>query len=118
MKTYDVMRADSVMRAVYFDSTWGSLEEAQARVDSLTLTNLIDTFYIEESPVSEEGEISYFNKPTQVKFIDSETEEIHYGIGYDNLIICGCCGGTFEVDEIGIIKRYQNWVNFENYIRE
>lgn len=28
-----------------------------------------------------------------------------------NIIICGCCGGTFELDEVEIIEYYKDWVN-------
>lgn len=40
-----------------------------------------------------------FDKPTQVMFLDLE-QEWQVGIAYGDEIICGCCGGTFEVDEI------------------
>ena len=40
-----------------------------------------------------------FDKPTQVMFLDLE-QEWQVGIAYGEEIICGCCGGVFEVDEI------------------
>ena len=45
----------------------------------------------------------YFDNPTQVKFYDSDAGECgEYvgGIAYRNEVICGCCGGTFEIEEL------------------
>lgn len=44
----------------------------------------------------------YFYFPTQVKFLDTFREERvfwHYGIAYHDEIICGCCGGIFNLNE-------------------
>lgn len=54
----------------------------------------------------------------QVKFLDAD-RHIHGGILVDDkYIICGCCGGVFDVkdDEIEIIEVYENWVSFEEEI--
>ena len=67
-----------------------------------------------------------FYKPTQVKFYDDYLEEFHYGIAYHDIIICGCCGGVFEISEIlefapeGIepITSYHDWVDLEDNIHE
>lgn len=40
----------------------------------------------------------FFDKPTQVKFYDGE--DWNYGIAYHEIIICGCCGGIFEIDDV------------------
>ena len=58
----------------------------------------------------------------QIKFKDLNEDEIHYGFGkfdeYENLeeVICGCCGSTFEVDEVTIVKVYDWWVPLEESI--
>ena len=46
---------------------------------------------------------NYFEVPTQVKFWDvHHIRGNHYigGIAYRNEIICGCCGGIFDISEI------------------
>ena len=42
---------------------------------------------------------TYFDKPTQVAFRDSEGNR-RGGIAYCDEIICGCCGGIFSIEEI------------------
>ena len=43
----------------------------------------------------------YFESPTQVVFADPDNAgEWIVGIGYKDEIICGCCGGVFEIDDI------------------
>ncbi len=66
-----------------------------------------------------------FDKPTQVMFLDLE-QEWQVGIAYGDEIICGCCGGIFEVDEImelaienGMkcgIHPYETWDNISEEI--
>ena len=34
----------------------------------------------------------------------------------DNTIICGCCGGTFERDEVEILEIYDTWVDLSSTI--
>lgn len=49
-------------------------------------------------------------KIKQIKF--REDEAIIGGfLVDDNTIICGCCGGTFEKDEIEILEIYDSWVD-------
>lgn len=46
---------------------------------------------------------NYFPTPRQVMFIDptdSSDNKYAYGIAFGDKIICGCCGGVFEVEEI------------------
>ena len=52
----------------------------------------------------------------QVKFIDNEGET-HGGIfnEQEGYIICGCCGGTFEKDEVKIVRVY-NWIDLDETI--
>lgn len=68
-----------------------------------------------------------FLTPTQLKFWDVDAgDDGHYigGIGIGHTIVCGCCGGTFEVQEImdaapeGIepIIVYENWVPIDEAI--
>lgn len=67
-----------------------------------------------------------FCKPVQVKFYDYYMEEYHFGIAYDDVIICGCCGGAFEISEIlefapkdiEPITVYHDWVDLEDSIHE
>lgn len=47
-----------------------------------------------------DGRIVRFNRPAQVKFWDYECECWRSGIGYDENIICACCGGLIPIDEI------------------
>ena len=42
----------------------------------------------------------YFEVPTQVKFWDYEGDHYLGGIAYRDEIICGCCGGIFDISEI------------------
>lgn len=57
----------------------------------------------------------------QVEFYDGENQECHSGILIDNdYIICGCCGGVFEVSELDAdkISIYDEWINIEDTICE
>ena len=53
----------------------------------------------------------------QVKFKDYDGD-IFGGILVEsfNVIICGCCGGTFAVDEVEIIETYGDWVDISDEI--
>ena len=57
--------------------------------------------------------IKYFEKPTQVKFFDKDNNIWVGGIAYHGEIICGCCGGTLEIDELAEHEMviYDDWVN-------
>lgn len=67
---------------------------------------------------------NYFGIPTQVKFWDYEGGHYLGGIAYRDEIICGCCGGIFDINEIyqfapitleeDPIVVYDNWVDI-NY---
>ena len=61
----------------------------------------------------------------QCKFYDIENGVIHGGILTDDGdIICGCCGGLIERDEIGngaectlrILRIYDSWLDLTNGI--
>ena len=45
-----------------------------------------------------EEKITYFDKPTMVKFKDLENDIELGGIAYCGEIICGECGGIIELD--------------------
>ena len=78
----------------------------------------------------EKGELimkyNYFEVPTQVKFRDVDGDHYIGGIAYRNEIICGCCGGIFDISEIyefaptdlkeDPIVVYDNWVDISNEI--
>lgn len=42
----------------------------------------------------------HFLVPTQVKFYDYTNGRYHGGIAYRDEIICGCCGGVFNISKI------------------
>jgi hypothetical protein len=41
-----------------------------------------------------------FEEPTQVKFYNAPDENWLGGIAFGAAIICGCCGGVVEIDDI------------------
>jgi hypothetical protein len=46
-------------------------------------------------------DMQYFDKPTQVVFADPDNEgEWIVGIAYKDEIICGCCGGIFDIGDV------------------
>lgn len=72
---------------------------------------------------------TYYEKPTQVVFADPDspgTGEWLAGIAYRDEIICGCCGGVFNIDDViematedGIrcaIHEYYEWNDIANEI--
>ena len=42
----------------------------------------------------------FFEKPTQVRFWECAEQDYVGGIAYEDKIICGCCGGILEIEEI------------------
>ena len=53
-----------------------------------------------------------YDRPTQVKFLDIDAEEEVFwqgGIAYGTEIICGCCGGVFEIADL-----YADWEMVKN----
>ena len=40
----------------------------------------------------------HYETPTQVRWFDSVNNRWIGGIAYKNEVICGCCGGVFELD--------------------
>lgn len=82
--------------------------------------------------------ITYFDVPTQVKFIDFDGCDDNWfeekgGIAYGNEIICGCCGGIIELDDLwsdweelkdhfpnfdSPLKVYKTWVDISDDIRD
>lgn len=63
---------------------------------------------------------NYFEVPTQVKFWDYTNGRYHGGIAHRDEIICGCCGGAFNISKIYKVAPdtlleypiivYDNWV--------
>ena len=44
---------------------------------------------------------TYFDRPTQVVFADPDNPgDWLVGIAYRDEIICGCCGGVFNIDDV------------------
>ena len=64
--------------------------------------------------------MKFFEKPTQVKFYDSENECWLGGIAYGDVIICGCCGSILEIADFENpdkeIKEYPKWLNISEEI--
>ncbi len=67
-----------------------------------------------------EQNMQYFDRPKQVVFADPDNAgEWITGIAYKDEIICGCCGGVFDIDDVvdmaaeaGIINpiyAYSDW---------
>lgn len=62
--------------------------------------------------------------PRQVRFYDGEN--MCAGILYGEVVICACCGGTFDVRDIledapeGIapLTLFKNWVDFSEVIKD
>ena len=68
----------------------------------------------------------YFDRPKQVMFFEAENQEWCVGIAYKDEIICACCGGIFNIDEVyeladdlGIeeaVHPYENWCNIKDEV--
>ena len=63
---------------------------------------------------------TYYYEPTMVKFEDPDGEnEWLYGIAYQTVIICACCGGIFEIVDLnsdGLQIVEMDWINFVEFI--
>ena len=59
--------------------------------------------------------ITKFDFPTQVIFYDFEHGEWAGGIAYGTKIICGCCGGIFEIEEVNNIEVLP-WIDISSEI--
>ena len=67
----------------------------------------------------------FFDKPTQVLFVDEEGTWCS-GIAYHDEIICGCCGGIFDIEEViefapeyvqQPIHEYETWIDLSDEIK-
>ena len=45
------------------------------------------------------------------------TGGIYIEIGDEKYIICGCCGGVFELEDVADLKLFDTWVNIEEEMR-
>lgn len=69
---------------------------------------------------------THFDYPTQVKFWDAVGNHWIGGIGYGDVVICGCCGGAAGIKEIyefapkEVVEPIQvlPWVDISNEIME
>lgn len=59
--------------------------------------------------------IQNFDVPMQVTFKSENDHEWHGGIGYNDVIICGCCGGIVPLDELEDVQVF-DWINIEEAI--
>ena len=65
-----------------------------------------------------------FDKPTQVIFWDYDEEKWIAGIAYGSIIICGCCGSVFEIEDVNTCApdeivnpiKTLSWVNISGEI--
>ena len=65
---------------------------------------------------------TWFDAPTQVAYFDEHV--YHSGIAYKDEVICACCGGVTEIDDLirwapaGVapIVPYKDWVSFRDEI--
>ena len=63
-----------------------------------------------------------FETPKQVLFWDIDGEHYVGGIGYENTIICSCCGGIIDIqelyeftpDDIVPIMIFEDWVDIND----
>lgn len=57
----------------------------------------------------------------QIAFMPEGEEAVQGGIlcedSSQSFIICGCCGGIYEPDEVEIIERFEDWIDIEADIR-
>lgn len=68
----------------------------------------------------------FYDEPTQVRFYVDAEEGYCGGIAYHDEIICGCCGGIFEIGDVvdntprGLlpIREYKDWMDLTGVIME
>lgn len=67
----------------------------------------------------------FYGEPTQVLFVDAEGTRCS-GIAYRDEIICGCCGGIFNIEDViefapeyvqHPIHEYDRWIDISDEIR-
>lgn len=72
---------------------------------------------------------SFYDEPTQVSFVSPEAEEgvCDYGIAIGSIIICACCGATWEIEDLieaekdGFDLRFsehKGWISFYEIMEE
>lgn len=61
--------------------------------------------------------VKMFDTPQMVEFVDKESGEVLYGIGFGDGIICACCGSIFALDEVEVI-RFLPWVDMTEFFYE
>lgn len=50
---------------------------------------------------------THFDRPTEVTFYDDEERRFKLrGIAYHDEVICLCCGGVYELDEVEIVEMF------------
>lgn len=61
--------------------------------------------------------VKMFDTPQMVEFVDNESGEVLYGIGFGDRIICACCGSIFALDEVTVTK-FLYWVDISETMQE
>lgn len=61
----------------------------------------------------------YYPRPKQVKWFDNLDGVWVGGIAFGDVIICGCCGSTIELNDFekGEVVEYEDWIDIEEEIR-
>lgn len=79
--------------------------------------------YVENLPPSveelDQKTFKNFDVPTQVAWLEEGDDIPCAGIGYNDVIICGCCGGVIPQDEwkdFVKLAKFNNWLDIKNEI--
>lgn len=59
----------------------------------------------------------YYDEPTMVRFLDEGNEGYDYGIAFGEKIVCACCGGVLEQDDLLFVEELGHWIDFDYAIR-
>ena len=88
----------------------------------------------EEADEADEVRYLYFEIPTQVRFLDLDRDDgdngYYNGIAFQDFVICGCCGGVFDLKELydlaekegipaeEVVILYDSWRDLTSLIEE
>lgn len=59
-----------------------------------------------------------FNIPTQVIFKEEGDSKWLRGIGFEEVIICGCCGSVFEPEDVEECIELDFWIDLSESIAD
>lgn len=100
--------------SIYHWLMWCSNEAVSTNV-AKEIRQYAEEHYSEEKDMPKR----YYPKPKQVKWFDDLDGVWVGGIAFGHVIICGCCGGTIELDEFekGEVVEYEDWIDIEEEIK-